>query len=161
HKTDFETLPAEPLEFTQRQLEELRSSKGDERASDIGEEMKSVMNDDVGVFRTEDGMSEAVEKVRQLKERFKQVQLGDTGRIFNTELISNWELGNLLDLAEVTAVSALVRKESRGAHAREDFPKRDDENWMKHTLAWMRDGKVELDYKPVVITKFEPKERVY
>ncbi len=161
HKTGFETLPAEPLEFTQQQLEELRSSKGDERASDIGEEMKSVMNDYVGVFRTEDGMSKAVEKVRQLKERFKQVQLGDTSRIFNTELISNWELGNLLDLAEVTAVSALARKESRGAHAREDFPKRDDENWMSHTLVWMRDGKVELDYKPVVITKFEPMERVY
>jgi succinate dehydrogenase / fumarate reductase flavoprotein subunit len=76
-------------------------------------------------------------------------------------LLNPWEIGNLLDLAEVTTVSAIARQESRGAHAREDFPKRDDENWMKHTLAWIRDGGVDLAYKPVDITKYEPKERVY
>jgi succinate dehydrogenase / fumarate reductase flavoprotein subunit len=106
-------------------------------------------------------MKQAVEKVRELKERFKHVRVQDHGKIFNTDLLNAWEISNLLDLAEVTAVSALARKESRGAHARDDFQKRDDDKWLKHTLAWMRDGKVELGYKPVTLTKYEPKERVY
>jgi succinate dehydrogenase / fumarate reductase flavoprotein subunit len=85
----------------------------------------------------------------------------DKSKIFNTELINAWELGNLLDLAEVTTVSALARTESRGGHAREDYPNRDDINWLKHTLAWIEDGKIRLSYKPVTITKWQPKERVY
>ena len=93
--------------------------------------------------------------------RFKHVKVEDRGKVFNTDLLATWELGNLIDLAEVTTVTALARQESRGAHAREDYPKRDDENWMKHSLAWMKDGVIELRYKPVNITKFEPKERVY
>ena len=88
-------------------------------------------------------------------------KVDDQGKIFNTELLNTWELGNLLDLAEVTTVSAVTRKESRGAHARDDFTKRDDDNWLKHTLAWQRNGEIELRYKPVVFTKFKPKERVY
>jgi succinate dehydrogenase / fumarate reductase flavoprotein subunit len=89
------------------------------------------------------------------------VKVDDQGKIYNTDLLNIWELGNLLDLAEVTTVSALARRESRGGHAREDYPKRDDVNWLKHTLAWDRDGKIELGYKPVAITRWQPKERVY
>jgi succinate dehydrogenase / fumarate reductase flavoprotein subunit len=85
----------------------------------------------------------------------------DTGRVFNTELLNTWELGNLLDVAEVVTVSALNRTESRGGHSREDFPKRDDTNWLKHTLIRRKNGKLEIDYKPVTITKYQPKERVY
>jgi succinate dehydrogenase / fumarate reductase flavoprotein subunit len=81
--------------------------------------------------------------------------------VFNTELLNAWELGNLLDVAEVVTVSALNRKESRGGHSREDFPQRDDKNWLKHTLIRRRNGSLEIDYKPVTITKYQPKERVY
>jgi len=158
---DFQELPADADDFARQQLDAILNSTGTEKAADIANEMKSVMFDHVGVFRTEDGMAQALEKVRELQERLKNVNSTDLGSTFNTELIDIWELGNLLDLAEVTTVSALVRKESRGAHAREDYPKRDDVNWMKHTLAWIKDGEVVLSYKPVVITKYEPKERVY
>lgn len=106
-------------------------------------------------------MQKALDKIAELKERLKRIRKPDTGKIFNTELMNIWEMGNLLDLAEVTTASALARTESRGGHARDDYPKRDDANWLKHTLAWKRNGEIELSYKPVVITKFQPKERVY
>jgi succinate dehydrogenase / fumarate reductase flavoprotein subunit len=158
---DFPSLPDDPTSFTRAQLDGLLNSTGKERPEIIGMEMKKVMNDLVGVFRTEEGMTTALETIRELQERFKHIRVDDKGKIFNTDLLATWELGNLLDLAEVTAATALARKESRGAHAREDYPKRDDKNWMKHSLAWLHDGEIELRYKPIVITKFEPKERVY
>jgi succinate dehydrogenase / fumarate reductase flavoprotein subunit len=157
----FQPLPTAPVDFARSQLEALLQPAGKERAADIAKEMKEVMNDHVGVFRTEEGMQKAVEKLRELKDRFKRVRVDDRGKIYNTDLLNTWELGNLLDLAEVTAACALARTESRGAHAREDFPKRDDQNWLKHSLAWSCDGKLELRYKPVAIIKWQPKERVY
>jgi succinate dehydrogenase / fumarate reductase flavoprotein subunit len=158
---DYVPLPADPTAFSREQFDGLRHGSGKENVLDIGNEMKSVMFDDVGVFRTEEGMKAALAKVNELQERFKQVKVQDTGKIFNTELLNAWEMGNLLDMAEVIAASALNRKESRGGHAREDYPERDDENWLKHTLVWKKDSKLVIGYKPVVLTRFEPKKRVY
>jgi succinate dehydrogenase / fumarate reductase flavoprotein subunit len=93
--------------------------------------------------------------------RFKKVGLSDNNLTFNTELVSYLELENLLEIAEVILLGAINRKESRGAHFRDDFPQRDDKNWLKHTIAHKRNGKVEISYEPVRITKFKPQARVY
>lgn len=158
---DFTPLPEDPQGYVREQLEHLRTADGTEIAADIRREMQVAMFDHVSVFRTEEGMQEALEKIRELKERFKHVRAGDPGQIFNTDVLEAWELGCMLDIAEVTTVSALARKESRGAHAREDFPKRDDKHWLKHTLAYLDRKGVSLRYKPVTITRFQPKERTY
>ncbi|MFT3890295.1 MAG: FAD-dependent oxidoreductase [Anaerolineales bacterium] len=158
---EFEKLPENPEADARSQFEALRNGSGKENAFDISTEMKKVMFDDVGIYRNEKGMQEALQKVKALQERYKQVRVADTGRIFNTELLNAWELGNMLEVAEVVAECALNRKESRGGHSREDYPERDDQNWLKHTLACKADGKIKIDYKPVVITKYQPKARVY
>ncbi len=157
----FASLPADATDFSRAQFDRLLQGKGEERPIQIAAEMKAVMNDHVGVFRTAEGMQIALDKIKELKNRFLAVRVEDHGKIFNTDLLNAWELGNLLDLAEVTTVSALARQESRGAHARDDFSKRNDVDWLKHTLAWTGEGPIKLSYKPVVITKFQPKERVY
>jgi len=160
-QVDFEQLPEDPEADARSQFEAFRNGSGKENAFDISTEMKKVMFDDVGIYRSEKGMKEALDKVRVMQERFKHVRVTDTGRIFNTELLNMWELGSMLEVAEVVAACALNRKESRGGHSREDYPERDDKKWLKHTLAWKKDGKVKIDYKPVVITKYQPKKRVY
>jgi succinate dehydrogenase / fumarate reductase flavoprotein subunit len=157
----YPALPEDPTGLVRQMTERLLNSTGKERPAAIAKDMKAIMFDHVGVFRTEEGMTEALNAVRELKERYQHIHLDDRGKKFNMDLLGAWELGNMLDLAEVTTASALTRKESRGAHAREDYPKRDDTNWLKHTLAWSCDGKVELHYKPVTITKYMPKERTY
>ncbi len=159
---DFAPLPDDPAGFARAQFERIRNADGTENAFDIAVTMKKVMFDDMGIFRSGKGMENALNVVRELKERFKHVRPTDTGSIFNMELMNIWELGNLLDLAEVTTVSALARTESRGGHSREDYPDRDDKNWLKHTMAFVDEqGRIALKYKPVVITKFEPKVRTY
>lgn len=157
----FQPLSDDPAGFARDQLDHLLNSKGSEKGAVIAKEMKEVMFNDVGIFRTEAGMHEALVKIRELKERYKNIQIDDHGKRFNQDLMVNWELGNMLDLAEVVTVSAIARKESRGAHSREDFPKRDDAGWLKHTLACCIGDEIKLTYKPVTITKYQPKERVY
>jgi succinate dehydrogenase / fumarate reductase flavoprotein subunit len=161
-ENDFLPLPKEPEAYAREQLEALLSRpKGRERAADIRREMQDVMMDYVSVFREEAGMKQAIDTLQELKERFEHVSLDDKGKRFNTEVLEAWELRALLDVAEVTAVTALHRTESRGGHYREDYPKRDDKTWLKHSLVRFKDGQIEIGFKPVTITDYEPKERVY
>ncbi|HSR21618.1 MAG TPA: FAD-binding protein, partial [Anaerolineales bacterium] len=160
-QAELPQLPADPSAEARAQLQALRAGQGTENAFDIATELKNVMFEDVGIYRNEQGMRAAIGKLAALRDRFRNIAITDTGSIFNTELVSAWELGNMLEIAEVTAECALNRRESRGGHSREDFPKRDDGNWLKHTLARQRNGRIQIDYKPVVITKYPPKERVY
>ncbi|KAF0109041.1 MAG: succinate dehydrogenase flavoprotein subunit [Anaerolineaceae bacterium] len=161
-KADLQPLPADPAAPVRAQFDRIRKADGKENAFDIAVAMKKVMFDDMGIFRSGKGMENALKVVRGLQARFKHVSVTDTGAIFNMEMMNVWELGNLLDLAEVTTVSALARTESRGGHSREDYPDRDDKNWLKHTMAHVDEkGRIELKYKPVVMTKYEPKVRTY
>ncbi|MFI9421203.1 succinate dehydrogenase flavoprotein subunit [Streptomyces werraensis] len=163
---DFVELPADPESFVVGQIERLRSSTGNERVAELRRELQETMDANVMVFRTEQTIKTAVEKIAELRERYKNVAIQDKGKRFNTDLLEAVELGNLLDLAEVMAVSALARKESRGGHYREDYPNRDDVNFMRHTMAYREVGAdgtetVRLDYKPVVQTRYQPMERKY
>jgi succinate dehydrogenase / fumarate reductase, flavoprotein subunit len=161
-EADMPELPADPAAPAAETFRRILETTDGEPAGRLREEMQDVMMDHVGVFREEPGIQTAVEKVKELKERFENVVVMDKGKRFNMDLLEAWELKNLLDLAEVTAVCALNRKESRGAHSREDYPNRNDEEWLKHTLAYADEsGAIDLRYKPVTITRFQPKERVY
>lgn len=133
-----------------------------ESVAPIRDALQQEMMANASVFRTAEGLRHALEIVRVLQERYRRAKIDDHGRRFNTDLLEALELGFMLDLAEATAASALNRTESRGAHSREDFPKRDDATWLKHTLIYRRPtGALEFRYKPVVITRFQPKERTY
>jgi len=131
------------------------------RPGEIRAELQEAMDRDAQVFRTAESLTHVQAQVPGLKERFARATIQDKGRRFNTDLLEAIELGFLLDLADVILAGALAREESRGGHFREDFPTRDDKNFLKHTLAYATPTGVTLDYKPVVITKYEPKERVY
>jgi succinate dehydrogenase / fumarate reductase flavoprotein subunit len=132
-----------------------------EPVAHLRREIGEAMFRGVGVFRTEQGLSEALAKIREVKERFKRVSVGDKGKVFNTELITTLEVGFIIDLAEVMCLGALERRESRGGHARRDFPERDDESWLKHTLAHATPDGPRLDYVPPTITRWQPERRVY
>ncbi|MER6181185.1 succinate dehydrogenase flavoprotein subunit [Streptomyces sp. NPDC058642] len=163
---DFVELPEDPASLVVGQVERLRASTGTERVSVLRRELQETMDANVMVFRTEQTIKTAVEKIAELRERYLNVSIQDKGKRFNTDLLEAIELGNLLDLAEVMAVSALARKESRGGHYREDYPNRDDVNFMRHTMAYREVGddgveSIRLDYKPVVQTRYQPMERKY
>jgi succinate dehydrogenase / fumarate reductase flavoprotein subunit len=161
-QNDFLPLPREPEALVREQFDALRSRpNGRERAADIRLTMQNTMMDYVGVFREEAGIKHAVGIIRDLQERYQHISVDDKGKRFNTDVLEAWELGALLDIAEVTAVTALHRTESRGGHCREDYPNRDDVNWLQHSLAWRKGGEIELGSKPVVITDYQPQERVY
>jgi succinate dehydrogenase / fumarate reductase flavoprotein subunit len=134
-RADYTPLPPAPEREVGAELERIRSSSGKTRPGELRKIMQQTMMDNVGVFREVAGMQKALDCVRELKDRYNtDIHIDDKGRMFNTDLLEAWELGCLLDLAELTTISAMNRTESRGGHSREDFPKRDDEQWLVHSL---------------------------
>ncbi|MHC3001833.1 MULTISPECIES: succinate dehydrogenase flavoprotein subunit [Gordonia] len=165
NNADFAELPEQPTEMVDGWLELLLSEHGHERVADIRTELQASMDANASVFRTEETLKQALTDIHALKERYAHIKVHDKGKRFNSDLLEAIELGFLLEMAEVTVVGALNRKESRGGHAREDYPDRDDVNYMRHTMAYKKGtdllSDIELDYKPVVQTRYEPMERKY
>jgi succinate dehydrogenase / fumarate reductase flavoprotein subunit len=151
----------DPAAAVARMLEELVGHPEGERAAAIRGDLQASMDEKAGVYRTETLLKEMEAELTSLRERYASVWVQDTSRRYNTDLLEAVEVGFLLDLAETLVVSAKARQESRGGHFREDFPARDDKNWLRHTLARRTDGGVKLDYKPVVMTRYQPMERKY
>jgi succinate dehydrogenase / fumarate reductase, flavoprotein subunit len=158
---EFVDLPDNPTAGVESLLDGVLANTGTERVAVLRRAMQDTMDLNAQVYRNDETLTQALNDVRSLKARLANVSIQDKGKRYNTDLLEAIELGFLLDLAEVTVVSALARKESRGAHAREDFQTRDDVNFMQHTMAYKTDEDIELDYKPVVFTRYEPMERKY
>lgn len=161
-ETEFTSLPADAEGAVRAEIDRLKNGAGTESAAKIRTELQEEMMEKASVFRDATHLGQMRQKLGELRDRYTRVAVQDKGNHYNTEIMEVYELGYLLDLAEVLVVSAEARTESRGAHSREDFPARDDANWLKHTFSYRTDsGDIRLAYKPVVITKFEPKERKY
>ncbi len=144
------------------ELETILTNNGTEKVSNLRHELQQSMTDNAGVFRTQDTLLKQVGIIKDLRKRYKNIRIEDKSKIFNTELQEAIEFGHMLDYSAFIAQSALARKESRGAHYREDYPTRDDENFLQHTMGYMdRDGNVNLDYMDVVLGKHELKARTY
>ncbi|TFD72348.1 succinate dehydrogenase flavoprotein subunit [Cryobacterium gelidum] len=166
---EFVPLPEDPAKEVRELLEGIRSSTGTERIAVLRKILQEEMDKKAQVFRTDESLAEVTETIHLLRQRYKNIGVQDKGRRFNTDLLEAVELGFLLDLAEVVVYSARNRKESRGGHQREDYLVRDDENYLKHTMAYLQGDAmsadaadhIKLDWKPVVITRYQPMERKY
>lgn len=166
HEVEQPPIPEDAAGYVVSLVENLRDSQGKERVVEIRRAMQETMDMNAQVYRNEETLTQALADIKALQVRYRDISIQDKGRRYNTELLEAIELGFLLDLAEMLIVGALARKESRGGHAREDFQQRDDENFMKHTMAYRERGDdgeptVRLDYKPVVVTRYQPMERKY
>ncbi|MFE5289151.1 succinate dehydrogenase flavoprotein subunit [Nocardia sp. NPDC056611] len=164
-RAEFVDMPENPAQMVQDWLANLLGEHGNERVADIRTELQNSMDDKAGVYRTEESLKSMLEEIQVFKERYSRITVQDKGRRYNSDLLEAVELGFLLELAEVTVAGAVNRKESRGGHAREDYPDRDDVNFMRHTMAYKQSPElisdIRLDYKPVVQTRYEPMERKY
>jgi succinate dehydrogenase / fumarate reductase flavoprotein subunit len=155
-------VPESATSDAERDLRAMLDREDGERPWRIRDELALTMHENFGVFRREDQMKRQGEIVAELRERYGRVVIEDKGNLFNNDLTQALELEFLLELADCMVVCGLARKESRGAHARPyDFPERDDENYLKHTLATWQDGRPKLEWKPVTMTKWQPQERKY
>ncbi|GAA1777456.1 succinate dehydrogenase flavoprotein subunit [Agromyces lapidis] len=166
---EFTPLPEDPARGIRELLVQLRDSNGTERIAAIRKELQDEMDKGAQVFRTDESLAHVTNVIAGLRERYKNIAVQDKGKRFNTDLLEAVELGFLLDLAEVVVFSARNRKESRGGHMRDDFPNRDDENYMQHTMAYLSGDAhsadaadhIRLDWKPVTVTRYQPMERKY
>ncbi len=159
---DFQPMIINPLEIAEKRIQNLMVGESQETTAGIRRDMGNLMSEKAGIYRVGNDLKEAVAQLAVLKERYKRLKVQDKSKIFNTELVAALELENLLDLAEIISQGALERTESRGAHYREDFPERDDKNWLKHTMATKgTDGRPEITFEPVTISRFQPEKRTY
>jgi succinate dehydrogenase / fumarate reductase flavoprotein subunit len=166
---DWTPLPKDPAAFVTGLVAQLKNSTGTERIAHLRKELQDEMDRNAQVFRTDESLEKVTHTIYTLRERYKNVSIQDKGKRFNTDLLEAIELGFLLDLAEVVVYSARNRKESRGGHMRDDYPDRDDATYMKHTMAYLTgdphspdaSDHITLDWKPVVITNYQPMERKY
>jgi succinate dehydrogenase / fumarate reductase flavoprotein subunit len=154
-------VPAGRLSEAEARLREPLERQGDEDLYLLRRELRATMDRDVGVFRTGEQLARALQAIRSIRERSRRAPVKDRAAVYNSNLFHAFELDNLAALAEVTVMGALAREESRGAHARRDFPVRDDDRWLRHTLAFDTGGEPRLDYKPVTIDMWKPVERKY
>ena len=159
---DYSPINTTPAEKTKEQMDYYLTKTGSEKVYALRTELQEWMMDKCGIFRNEADLKSMIDKLNELKERFKNISIQDKGKVFNTDLMEAIELENLLINAEATVYSAYNRKESRGAHTREDFPNRDDVNWMQHTFIYKNDsGDPKIELKPVTVTRYKPMERKY
>lgn len=158
---DRHELESRPEDGILSRIESVLNRRKGEKAFSIRRDMQELMTNGCSVFRTREDLESAVSQLADLKARYKEVLIDNRGKAFNTDLFEALELGSLLNLAEAVLVSALAREESRGAHYREDYPERDDVNWLKHTLIKKSDRGPRLFYKPVTITRYQPRVRTY
>jgi succinate dehydrogenase / fumarate reductase flavoprotein subunit len=158
---DWSAKEGNPEEATRERIDTIKNRSNGERTAELRSTLQRMMSLDCSVYRTEQGLKEALAKIEDLKQRYGSVTIDSSGTVFNAALLEAIELESLLGLGEAILISALERQESRGAHFREDFPERDDKDWLKHTLIQMTDQGAKISYKPVSITRFEPKARTY
>jgi succinate dehydrogenase / fumarate reductase flavoprotein subunit len=154
-------LPADQADRAEDRLRRVLARRGSENLYVLRRELRATMDSSVGVFRNGPDLAKALAVVREIRDRAERAPVADQSRIYNSNLIHALELENLLDLAEVTVAGALAREESRGAHARRDFPTRDDDSWLKHTLAFRTAAGPRFEHKPVTIDMWKPVERKY
>jgi succinate dehydrogenase / fumarate reductase flavoprotein subunit len=157
----FVDVPADAIAETVKLIEHMRNARGTEKIAVIRKELQDTMDKNAQVYRTEESLNEALDKIKELRKRYENIQVQDRGQRFNTDLLEAIELGFLLDLAEVLAFTARERRESRGGHYREDFETRDDEKFMVHSMAYKAGDDITIGWKPVVITNYPPMERKY